>query len=244
MRKTITAAIACTLILVSLGGTAAYACDVLLLGDTEAELQVQSALEAAGHSVMFGGLHYDWDGVTPNVNDFDVVVLLDGQSNGHGFVSFPAAEAAIVEFVHGGGGLIVTEYVTQDVAYGNFGPDFGDLMPCYYTNNATYGSTWTVLDTGHFLATGLPASWYDGATWSEVIPYPSAAIVIETEQGTPLLSYRTDAGGTVVHFNHDMTWWIDQINPTSMQALVNSAAFICLTTPVDESNWGSIKSMY
>ncbi len=231
----------------ALGQGVGEACDVLLLGDSFGESNVQSALEAGGHTVVFAGLYYQWDGVTPNVNDFDVVVFLDGQEYGNGFIFNPAAESAIVDFVHDGGGLVMTEWVLYDVWYqgGVFGPEFDDMMPAYYLDYEDEDpSTWVVQDTGHFIAAGLPASWTDDGYYSYLIPHSAATVVIETPQRNPMLSYRTDLGGTVVHFNNVATEWSGEMSEFTMQALVNSVAFICQITPVQESDWGTIKSMY
>lgn len=213
-------AVALTVGLICAGAGNADAANVLLLGDADAELQIQPALESAGNSVVFGGVYYEWDGVDPDVTDFDVVVYLDGYDYGYGLQ--PAAEAALAEFVGQGGGLIVTEWIMYDTSSDLIGPELLQLMPVTYNDDYTTEATWTVLDAGHPLAAGLPASWSDTAQYSHVVADPNATVVIENENGNPMVTYRVDSGGVVLHINHDMTYTTETINANCMQILVNA----------------------
>lgn len=89
MRGAVHFAIAVTSVAVLLcvpGLADVQAADVILLGDAGAEGEVQQALENACHQVVYGGRYYEWDGVTPDVNAFDVVVYLNGYDHGNVFV--------------------------------------------------------------------------------------------------------------------------------------------------------------
>ncbi len=132
-------------------------------------------------------------------------------------------------FVANGGGLIRTEWSVYE------GPlqDVDSMMPVKYDDAYDYGDTWTVLDAGHPLAAGLPASWDDDAGYSDVVADPAATVVIEGTGGNPLLTYRTDFGGTVVHINHDMTYTGD-ISDNTMQVIVNSVAFAARADVIPE----------
>ncbi len=195
------------------------AAQVLLLGDGGSEAQVQSALEAAGHNVTLAGPYDTWDG--SGLGNVDAVIYLDGANFGLGLM--PAADAALWAFVHVGGRLVMTEWTAYDDYFDDVGPQVSQLMPVISPTGAyAYGNTWTVSDEGHALVAGLPASWSDAAGFSNVLAHPFATVVITGAGGTPLLAYRTEAVGAVVHINHDMTYTTPTINPNALQLLVNA----------------------
>lgn len=217
---------------------AAQAANVLLLGDNEAETQVQQALEGAGHTVTFGGIYYDWDGITPNVNDFDVVVYLNGTD--YGYALQPVAASAIDQFVSNGGGLILTEWTAYDVYDGYKSDVIAKLMPAATPDqDYDYGFTWNVVDNSHPLANSLPSSWFDEAGSSYVsLKQGSCAVILgtyeddgDTRVGNPLLSYSVINGGIVVYINHDMTYTTDPIIDNAVQVISNSVEFAAEPLP-------------
>lgn len=214
---TITILIACA--------TPVAADNILLLGDDDAESQVQPALEAAGHTVTYAGIYFDWDGITPAVSNFDVVVFLDGYY--YGYELQPAAASALQGFVAGGCGLVMTEWTAYDVCSGYKGAIVGDLLPVTMPDCSDYGSvdTWTVDSPGHALVAGLPASWSETTEWSTVTPKTGTTVVVSGATGNPLVSYSTVSGGTVVHINHDMTYSVYTMSPESLQLIVNAAEY-------------------
>ncbi len=218
-----------TVIFLSLVPLTAGADDMLLLGDGDAEFQVQPALEGAGHTVTFGGVYHDWDGVTPAVTDFDVVVFLNGYD--YSYELQPAAAAALQSYVPGGGRLVMTEWTAYDVCSGDKGAVVSDLMPVTMPNCADYGraETWTVDDPSHPLATGLPASWTDDAQWSTVIPKLGSVVVVSGAVGNPLVVYSKVSDGTVIYLNHDMTYTTTLINTNAMQLILNAAEYVQTT---------------
>jgi len=199
--------------------------NVLLLGDDDAETQVQAALEAAGHTVTFAGIYYDWDGVTPAVTDFDVVVFLNGYD--YGYALQPAAATALQSFVAGGCGLVMTEWTAYDVCNDYKGAIVANLLPVTMPDCGDYGSvdTWTVDDPGHPLTAGLPASWTDDAEWSTVVPKAGSVVVVSGTDGNPMVAYSNALGGTVVYLNHDMTYSTSIINANALQLIVNGAEY-------------------
>ncbi len=211
--------------LVATVGAVAEADDVLLLGDTGAETQVQAALEAAGHTVVFGGVYYDWDGVDPDVTDFDVVVFLNGED--YGYELQEAAANALDAFVAGGCGLVMTEWTAYDVCGGDKGAIVADLLPVTMANCSDYGygDTWTVQNAAHPLAAGLPASWSDEAGWSTVSAEPGATVVVTGTDGNPMVVASDAAGGTVVYLNHDMTYTTDPMSAESLRLIVNAVEY-------------------
>ena len=194
---------------------------VLLLGDGDGETQVQAALEAAGHLVTVVNNYYDWDGVTPDVDDFEIVVLLDGYD--YGYELQAAAGTALEAFVTRGCDLLMTEWTAYDVEGGSKTGPIADLMPVI-SPSGSYddGLTWTVTGT-HPLTDGLPASWYDDADSTYVDPKPGAIVLIRGDDQIPLLTYSTEFGGTTVHLNHTMSYTTSTIEANALQIIVNAA---------------------
>lgn len=195
------------------------AANVLLLGDDFSQSQVQARLELAGHNVTCAGPYYAWDG--SGLSCMDSVIYLDGYNCALGML--PEADAALAAFVAGGGRLIMTEWTAWDAHNGQIGPQVSQLMAVTSPNASyAYGTQWQVLDEQHPLAANLPPSWPDDAGWSIVVAHPNATVVIQSSAGYPLLAYRTDVGGAVVHVNHDMAATTSQIHPNALQILVNA----------------------
>lgn len=193
---------------------------VLILGDGEGETQVQAALEAAGHLVTVVDYYYNWDGVTPDVDDFDIVVLLDGENYGSELQS--AAGTALEAFVTRGCDLLMTEWTAYDIEGGDKTGPIADLMPVISPDgDYDYGFTWTVTGA-HPLTDGLPASWYDDADSTYVDPKPGSIVLIRGDDQIPLLTYSRESGGTTVHLNHTMSYTTDPIEPNALQIILNA----------------------
>jgi len=199
--------------------------NIMLLGDEDAETQVQAALEAAGHTVTFAGIYDEWDGITPAVSNFDVVVFLNGYD--YGYELLPAAATALQGFVAGGCGLVMTEWTAYDVCSGYKGAIVEGLMPVTMSDCGDYGydETWTVDSPGHPLVTDLPASWSDPAGWSTVTPKTGTTVVVSDSVGNPMVAYSNASGGTVVYLNHDMTYTTSSMTSESLQLIVNAAEY-------------------
>jgi len=206
-------------------GSYAGAADVLLLGDDDAESQVQTALQNAGHNVTYGGIYYDWDGITPNPNNFDVIVALNGYDYGYDFTA--NAETALTGFVTRGCGLVFTEWTAYNFCSDYKSSVIGQLMPVDMPDCSDYGTadTWTVLNALHPLTAGVPGSWPDSAQWSTVVAKPGSTVLITGTDANPLLTYSTVNGGTVIHINHDMTYTTDTIDPNALQLIVNAVEY-------------------
>jgi len=197
---------------------------VLLLGDNGSEPQVEAALAAAGHAVTTIALYSDWDGVTPDVSEFDVVVYLDGYDYGKGLT--PEADAAVAAFVANGGGLVRTEW---SVWAGMVNAETDRLMPLTYAGTYKSAPEWNVILPGHALVANVPTVWYDTNGYSYADPDASATVVMQSEGGYPLLTYRNDTGGTVVHINHDLTFKGTAIDSNALQLFVNAVEFAAPT---------------
>jgi len=197
---------------------------VLLLGDNGSEGQVEAALLDAGYEVTTFARYADWDGVTPDVMDFDVAIYLDGFEYGVGLT--PAADAALAAFVADGGGLVRTEWSLWS---GLVNPMTDPLMPLTYAGGFRYGTTvatdWTVVLPGHPLAAGLDPSWRDLGDYSLATPLPTATVAVESHDGWPLVTVDSSNGGPVIHINHALTYRGFALDPNVLQLFVNAAAF-------------------
>ncbi len=215
------------------GRVLADAPNVLLLGDAGSEGQVMQALRSADHNVIYGGLYYEWDGVDPDIDAFDVVVYLDGYEYGNEML--PAAEAALSTFVAAGGGLVITEWSAYDDYSESLSPGVSALMPVTSPEgDYDYGNDWIVtVDPAHLLSAWLPDQWWDAAGFSYVVAHESATVAIEDTGGNPMLTYRTDTGGTVIHVNHELTYTTERISRNALQVLVNAVEFAYSPTPPD-----------
>jgi hypothetical protein len=223
------------MVLVCFSTTLASAANVLLLGDTDAETQVRPALESAGHTVTFGGIYYDWNGVSPNPASFDFIVVLNGADYGYDFTA--GAKTAMKNFVQAGKGMLFTEWTAYDVgkAYKSEDPT-GGLLPVTYDGGYGYGDTWSVVDPGDPLVAGVPANWYDPAGYSDVVAKPGTRVLVTGTGGNPLFSYSTENGGPVFHLNEDMTYTATTVDPNAMRLLVNAVG-----APVPTmSRWGTL----
>ena len=209
------------------GGSSARAANVLLLGDTEADLEVGVALENAGHAVTVAGPYFAWDGIQPDVFDHQVVVLLSGEA--YELDLQPAALFALENFLASGCGLVTTEWSAYAVSNGKRSEAFGDLLPVESPfGDFGEGAVWSVLTPGHPLVAGVPASFADDGGWSELdAPTGTTVVIADPDHGAnPLLSYaRLPDGGTSVHVNHDLTYELESVPANILRLITNAARF-------------------
>ena len=198
---------------------------VLLLGDIGSTAEVQAALEGAGHAVTVVDPYYSWDGVTPAVEQFGVVVLLDGDDYGYDFV--PQASAALATHVAGGGGLVLSEWMAYDVYSGSKTGPLVDLMPVVAPDgDYGYGATWTIVTT-HELTQGLPPTWTDPDEGLSIVdPAPGAIVLVRNDAAAPLLTYSQQLFGRVVHINNSLTYSTASIDPNVLTVIINSVGYV------------------
>jgi len=65
-----------------------------------------------------------------------------------------------------------------------------------------------------------------------VDPYPGTIVLMRDPDDTPLLSFSTELGGTVIHLNHDMTYTTDTMEPNALQLMVNAVGFSAMGCPL------------
>ncbi|MCV2884572.1 hypothetical protein OE749_07685 [Aestuariibacter sp. AA17] len=199
---------------------------IYVLGDDQSENTINPYLESQGHTVYHDSTYQAWDGTIPM--DTDVVLYLYGYDYGDelGEDTDPVkANQSILNFVASGGGLIFTEWY----AYEELDEPVSQLLPVKYNGDYYYEANWNVSSgyENHDLVRGLANSDFtegDGSedTYSDVSALVGTTVVMEDENGIPLLSYTHKHGGTVVHINDGMTY--DDAISDNMLSVINSAA--------------------
>jgi hypothetical protein len=229
---------------------------VLVLGDGGSEVRIIEHLESLNYTMSEESTDYwDWDGSIEEGTQ--AIVYLTGDEAGSGLGSDhsvstqTAANNAIIEFVSGGGGLILTEWMAHNLAEEGQDEAVGDLLPVTYDGDwYRRNPKWKVADgfDDHALVdeisdlTETDGSGFaynfrevkgDGyiGMYSKVIAKDDlTTVVMEDKYGTPLLSYRTDAGGVVVHINDGMAYdW--EISENMLGVVGNAVAFAILAEP-------------
>lgn len=195
---------------------------VLYLGDSADNTPtIYDYLVDEGFEVTDASPFYDWDGVTPAVTDFDVVVYLETEDYGDGLSS--EGDAALTAWMLAGGTVIRSEWIAYSIGSGvALETDFDQYLPVEApASDYEYSTTWSVALTDHPLVAGLPASWtnVDGGC-SIVNAMPGTVIVATTDLCGPALTIleHGTAGGQVIHINDDFGY--DQGAVPDVNALV------------------------
>lgn len=202
---------------------ACRAARVLLLDDGNAiDTGIATALLDAGMVVVAGGRYFDWDGVTPSLQDVDTILVLQGYISDRDLTT--SGQEKVLAFVEGGGGLVRTEWA----AWRSSTTDHTtDLLPVVSIGGWATGIDWQAQDEPHPLTTGLPSTFRSEASYTFVSLRPSAAAVISSAHGYPVASYTLEHSGTVVHLNHDVTFTI-AMEPAALTLYVNAVYFSAL----------------
>ena len=207
-----------------------HAADVLVLDDGTHGSAVATSLKTAGHVAVTIPTS-DWDGITPEAEDFDVVVMLltattCGQLQ-------PAADSAVNAFVTAGGGLVVTERAAIGNWYNCAGVTVHEHLPVRAPgasgNNA---SIWYVYDTDHPITQGVPELWNDAARYTEVVMKPGA-VMLAGGPSFPLVTCSSVTGGMVTHINSDLTQTSGVFDPNTLTLMTNAVSFAADWTAPD-----------
>ncbi len=90
----------------------------LVIGDGDTEHDVVQLLIESGLESVEVVDDSDFEGGDPALDDFELVVLLDGVNSGD---DMPASgQTALVDFVQNGGGLILFEWITYEISRGRY----------------------------------------------------------------------------------------------------------------------------
>ncbi len=180
---------------------------VLYLGDSADNTPtIYDYLLNEGFEVTDASPFHDWDGVTPAVTDFDVVVYLETEDYGDGLSS--EGNAALTAWMLAGGTVIRSEWIAYSIGSGvELETDFDQYLPVESPDSDyEYSTGWTVALTDHPMVAGLPPSWtnVDGGC-SIMNAMPGAVIVATTDLCGPALTIleHGTAGGQVIHINDD-----------------------------------------
>lgn len=224
------------------GTTQGAAPKVLVLNDGANGPTVVSALNSAGINATAGPNYYDWDGSNPTVGQFDSVVYLDGHVYGQGLGANTAGgkafpDSLIAGYVGTGAGLIRTEWSAY---YKGINTLTDQLMPVSYTSGYTNNATWKLTNATHPLTASLPASWTDPGYYSNVSLVPNGVAVVELANAPiPLVSYRNNTNGVVVHINNALSYAGTGMSPQLIQLLVNAVRF---ATPLHMEAVSSVRN--
>lgn len=116
------------------------------------------ALTAGGHLVTSGVDTIDWDGTQANLNEYDVVIVLNN-FNWTGTIPV-AGRRALIDYVSGGGGIVVSEWLNWNVSCSGSYPELDVLLPvtCIGFNYET-PTTYSQVQPDPIIDDGLPSSF-------------------------------------------------------------------------------------
>lgn len=189
------------------GAGQALAVNVLLLADAvnAGVTSLVAALEADGHTVTTHAPEYTYDGLTPALGDFDVVLHFDGAT----FSSpLPAAtQAALVSFVENGGGYIGTQWIGYEERQG-FQTGMYDLTLLTWPgpiNCSDCPVTYSVVpaQAGHPVVAGVPGIFSYTASHSsgpKAFASNPPTVLVTDQTGSPAVLVREVGAGRVVNF--------------------------------------------
>lgn len=114
---------------------------VMSSGNAGLDAQTTTTLESFGHVVDLGPQYLSFDG-TPSLNDYNAVLLLTNANWNQG--DMPAAgQAALLDYVHDGGGLVTSEWLVWKHAAQSVFQHLYDAIPVVSTGTFRSSSTAT-----------------------------------------------------------------------------------------------------
>jgi hypothetical protein len=234
------------LILLSFIHLKAIAGSVLILDDEYGD-EVSQYLQSAGHTVT-SVTYFEWDGTNPAPSDFDLVLLLNGDSYGYDFDEDGDSPAydILIDYVKSGGTFMFTEWTAYDMAYvdPSHKQRLEPLVPFNIESyvDYDYGGTFTT-SVASALTRGVPASFdaKDDADGGACIALKAGARVLMTRDfdyysseatecdlggGHPGLVVHGVGQGTVVWFNSDLNHEDDyDAGPNHLKIIASSVGY-------------------
>lgn len=230
----------------ALFSTTAFAARVLLLEDQFGNNNpaLIATLQAAGHTVTTFTPEYTYDGVTPSLANFDVVVHVDGMS-----FSSPmpvATQLALVQFVQNGGGFVGGQWLGYEEYYLQTQVNMSDLVLLSFYEDR-FGNnyspqtvcfncsvTYTVVpgQESHPVLAGIPSSFTFFAGGNDATPKvfpvnpPTALMTIPGGAGSVLV--RNVGSGHVVNFAVATNYYLESTllqNPNWQRLYANAVAW-------------------
>ncbi len=197
---------------------------ILVLSDGGTEEHVSAVLAGAGFDVRDGGLFHEFTG--DGLADADAVIVLAGPDYGNDMDD--AGEMAIVSFVHGGGGLLTTEWLTYSIDRSDYHQILQHVIPVSYAGE--YGSeseTYTVMEN-HPVTANLPQTFTTGADgqFSMVEPKAGATQLIRGNSSGHAVVAWTQTG-RAIHWNMAGAYGGEDIwTPEMDQLLIDAVGYI------------------
>ena len=201
--------------LVSLGtANATSGGRVLLLADEDgaSTTALANSIAGAGFLVtMRPAPEFTWDGTNPTLDEYDLVIHLNGNTFSEGQTLSAAAQSTLVDFVRGGGAYIGSQWnsyeatgeqgVMQDLVLAGFPGSVEE-------NCASCPITYSIVPehAAHALVSGIPSTFTfeaDGHMGGPQVEFGSepSTVVMQLPSGTPGVLVRNLGDGKVVNFS-------------------------------------------
>ena len=197
---------------------------ILLLGDGRSEVHVRSTLAAAGFAVRDGGLFHQFTGA--GLDGAAAVVLLAGANYNHDMKD--QGEAALVDFVGSGGGLLATEWLSYSISQSSYHQILRTILPVSYANSYSAGTETYSMMLDHPVTEGLPATFTTGtqSQFSVVAPKTGAVQLVRgNRSGAAVVTWTKT--GRVVSWNMAAEYGGSNVwNANMDQLLVNAVSFV------------------
>ena len=187
---------------------------VLLIADEDgaSTTALANSVANAGFLVtMRPAPEYTWDGTNPALDEYDVVIHLNGNTFSEGQTLSATAQSTLVDFVRGGGAYVGAQWnsyeatgeqaVMQDLVLAGFPGSVEE-------NCASCPITYSIAPAqeAHALVAGLPSSFTfeaDGHMGGPQVEFESepSTVIMQLPSGTPGVLVRNLGAGKVVNFS-------------------------------------------
>ncbi|MCK4718927.1 MAG: DUF4082 domain-containing protein, partial [Thermoplasmata archaeon] len=208
--------------------------DILILhGPTSAQTSVTNILTSAGYTVTDGGVLHTYTG-TPDPNDYGAVILLLGDYNTVSETFNDAGEAALLNYVQNGGGIVVTEWFAYQIQTGGRFNILRSIQCLSRSGGGTASETYSTIATEnpHPVTDGLPTSFVTpvaGYSIMSTTTIASARAIMGGSSSQRAVGIREYGSGKVVHLT--TAGIVDGVNNpwndgNMQKLLVNSANWV------------------
>jgi len=168
---------------------------VLVIGDGGTESDVIPILTGAGYQVTLVADDAVWNGSNPSPDAFGTVVLLDGIDFGD---DMPVAgQQALLDFVRGGGGVVVTEWISYEVSQGRYA-SMRPLVPITRATGVTGLFSYTVV-ASHPVTEGVSPTFAVTAAVTRGT-VNSGTTLVRLSTGDPAVVVKDEGLGRVAAF--------------------------------------------
>jgi hypothetical protein len=187
--------------------------NVLILSDIDGPSinSLAEALRAAGNTVTVRPApEYTWDGTNPSLDEFSVVIHLNGATFG---IPLPdSAQLALTQFVQNGGGFIGAQWNGFELAQGRQ-QLMRDLILQGWASPSSENhgglTTFNVVagQQSHPVLAGVPGTFTFSADWNDsaaatVFGTDPSVVLMQTPTGGPAVLVRQFGSGRVVNMSH------------------------------------------